>query len=152
MNQGWTQLSAAWWREAAELGWAAPQVVAHRVTRMMLAGAAPEARDRREFTRMGAEKLAAFQTSWQTMASRSLALQQQWVQQAMAMGWSMALGGAWLGPSQWSRVMAKPMNDAWAAALDVSLHGLRPVGRKAKANARRLSRTPLARPGRTRRR
>ena len=46
--------------KAAELAFAAPQVVAHRVTRMAIAGPSLSERDRKEFQRMGAEKTAAF--------------------------------------------------------------------------------------------
>ena len=49
--------------QAVELSLAAPQVVAQRVARISRAGATPSAADRREFTRMGAEKVAAF---WQS--------------------------------------------------------------------------------------
>ena len=42
-------------RQATDLAVAAPQVVAHRLTRMAMAGANPSARDRREFTRMVSE-------------------------------------------------------------------------------------------------
>jgi hypothetical protein len=51
-----------------ELGVAAPQVVAHRTARMMLAGGAPSARDRRELQRMGTEKILAFNEAWTAMA------------------------------------------------------------------------------------
>ena len=50
-------------RQATDLAVAAPQVVAHRLTRMAMAGANPSARDRREFTRMVSEKQTAFQQS-----------------------------------------------------------------------------------------
>ena len=41
--------------QAAELALAAPQVVAHRVARMALAGATPSERDRKEFERLKAK-------------------------------------------------------------------------------------------------
>ena len=53
--------------QASELMVAAPQVVAHRLGRMALAGPKPSAKDQREFHRMGAEKLAAFGEAWQAM-------------------------------------------------------------------------------------
>ena len=46
--------------KVTELAFAAPQVVAHRVTRMAIAGPSLSERDRKEFERMGAEKTAAF--------------------------------------------------------------------------------------------
>ena len=45
-------------RHTGELAAAVPQVVAHRVGRMMAAGPLPGARDQQEFYRMGAEKVA----------------------------------------------------------------------------------------------
>lgn len=54
--------------KAAELGFAAPQVVAHRITRMLMAGVTPTARDRKELRLMGTEKMAAFAESWNAMA------------------------------------------------------------------------------------
>jgi hypothetical protein len=43
--------------KAAEISFAAPQVIAHRLTRMASSGSNPSARDRREFQQMGMEKL-----------------------------------------------------------------------------------------------
>ncbi len=59
-------------RQATDLAVAAPQVVAHRLTRMAMAGANPSARDRREFTRMVSEKQTAFQQSWAAMGMQSI--------------------------------------------------------------------------------
>jgi len=41
--------------QAAELAWAVPQVVAHRLARIAGAGLKPTLRDRKEFARMVAE-------------------------------------------------------------------------------------------------
>ena len=49
--------------QATELAFAVPQVIAHRVARMMLAGPNPSTTDRREFHLMNSEKLAAFNES-----------------------------------------------------------------------------------------
>ena len=54
--------------KAAELAIAVPQVVAHRVTRMAIAGPALSARDRKEFELMVAEKKSAFSEAWNAMA------------------------------------------------------------------------------------
>jgi hypothetical protein len=107
-------------RQAGELAIAVPQVVAHRLTRMALAGANPSARDRREFSGMAQEKVHAFWQSW------------------FAMGWAVltATQKAWLAGLQGARV---PLLDAQA----VLAHGMAPVHRKATANARRLARTRL---------
>lgn len=107
-------------RHAAEVAFAAPQVVAHRLTRMALAGPMPNARDRREFHGMAQEKVHAFWQSW------------------FAMGWAMtqAMQQAWMAMLQGARV---PMLDAHG----ILAKGLAPVHRKATANARRLARTAL---------
>jgi hypothetical protein len=107
-------------RQAAELAVAVPQVVAHRLTRLALAGSVPSARDRREFHGMGQEKVHAFWQSW------------------FAMGWAMtqAMQQAWIAMLQGARV---PLLDTQA----ILSRGLAPVHRKATANARRLARTRL---------
>lgn len=107
-------------RQATELAIAVPQVMAHRLTRMALAGPVPNARDRREFHGMAQEKVHAFWQSW------------------FAMGWAMtqAMQQAWIAMLLGARV---PLVDAQA----VLSRGLAPVHRKATANARRLARTSL---------
>ena len=107
-------------RQSAELALAVPQVMAHRLTRMALAGPFPNARDRREFHGMGHEKMLAFWQSW------------------FAMGWALTQAGqqAWLAALQGARV---PLLDTEA----ILSRGLAPVHRSATANARRLGRTRL---------
>lgn len=107
-------------RQSAELAIAVPQVMAHRLTRMALAGPLPNARDRREFRGMGNEKVLAFWQSW------------------FAMGWAVLQAGqqAWLAALQGARV---PLLDT----QKVLSQGLAPVHRRATANARRLGRTRL---------
>lgn len=51
------------WIQACEIAWAAPQVITYRMMRMMWGGWPPNARDRREYTRMGQEKTDAFTQS-----------------------------------------------------------------------------------------
>jgi len=107
-------------RQASELAVAVPQVVAHRLTRMALAGPSPNARDRREFHGMGAEKVVAFWQSW------------------FAMGWAMveSMQKAWIAGLQGARVPLIDMQHVWA-------RGMAPVHRKATSNARRLAKTRL---------
>ena len=64
-------------QQTAGLAMAVPQVVGHRLTRMALAGPQPNARDRAEFHRMGAEKVVAFSQGWLTMQTRLWQAQQQ---------------------------------------------------------------------------
>lgn len=125
--------SAALATQAAELAFAAPQVVAHRVARMAAAGARPSARDREEFTRMVAEKQAAFFESWGAMAVQAAA-----AQHALAASWWQSCwalpGGALTQGQAWAR-------QAQGEALGVLGKGLAPVHRKAVANAKRLARS-----------
>ena len=123
--------------QTAQMMHAAPQVVAHRLRRMALAGPQPSERDRREFHRMGAEKLAAFGEAWQAMTWQVLKSNQQLALSMMRTWWPL------LDP----RVVSKAATldqatQAWqAATLDILGQGLRPVHRRAVANARRLGRT-----------
>ena len=120
--------------KAADLAFAVPQVVAHRVTRMAIASPSLSKRDRKEFHRMGAEKMAAFSESWSAMAMQAFRANQ-------------ALAASFLR-SFWSPLWRKPSASAIAAqlqnaALGVLDKGLTPVHRKARANAKRLARTKL---------
>ncbi len=116
-------------RQTLGLSMAVPQVVAHRVGRMAAAGATPSARDRREFVRMGAEKVAAFYESWAAMGLAALHAQQSL--------WRAVLGAPWLGVA--GRL---PSSAALAdQTLRILAQGLAPVHRRAVGNARRLGRT-----------
>ena len=125
--------------QSLELAWAAPQVVAHRLSRMATAGAQPSRTDRREFARMGHEKVLAFYQSGVAFWTHMLRLQMQWSQSLLAMGWTMALGGRPRGPS------SRSAGDAAARMLAA---GLAPLHVTAVANAKRLN----ARSGRRMRR
>ncbi|MDB5897747.1 MAG: hypothetical protein JWP22_3272 [Ramlibacter sp.] len=107
-------------RQATELAIAVPQVMAHRLTRMALAGTSPNARDRKEFHGMGQEKMLAFSQSW------------------FAMGWAAteAMQKSWLAVLSGARV---PMMDMQAVLSE----GMKPVHRKATANAKRLRKVSL---------
>jgi hypothetical protein len=110
----------------AELGFAAPQVIAHRLTRMTLAGPTISARDRKEFTGMVREKQDAVAQAWLGMFAEGVRLQQQF---AVSL-----LTGA--KPSQHAA-------RAKSAASRIASTGLAPFHRKAVANAKRLARTKL---------
>ena len=124
---------AALTRKTAELGVAAPLVIAHRLTRMALAGHTPSIRDRREFTLMSSEKTAAFYESWNAMFSQSIRIQQE----ITASIWR-SLWLYWLNTTS-SAVL--PKIDLPHATLRVLSKGLAPVHRRAVANAKRLSGT-----------
>jgi hypothetical protein len=108
----------------------APFVVAQRLLRM--GNPAPNAADRRDLDRMGAEKLSALQEGWMAMALQVFELQQR--------AWVTLLQAAWtpwrpgMAMQSWSRGIAD-VDAVWAA-------GLRPATRQVSANARRLARTP----------
>jgi hypothetical protein len=125
-------------KQTSELMLAAPQVVAHRLGRMAVAGPRPNAKDQREFHRMGAEKLAAFGEAWQAMTLQMLKSNQQ-LAASMMRSW-------WPGlTSRSSSAKAAPVTKAAAAwqhaALDILGQGIRPVHRRAVANAKRLGRS-----------
>ena len=61
-----------------EMTLASAQVIGYRTGRMALAGAAPNARDRREFALMGQEKIEAGAQSAQAMAAHMMTMSQPW--------------------------------------------------------------------------
>ncbi len=107
-----------------------PFVMSQRLLRM--ANPAPNAADRRDFDRMGAEKLAALQEGWMAMTLQACALQQR--------AWVSLLQSAW---TPWRPGTAMQMWFRGMADVDTVLaSGLRPATRQVSANKRRLSRTP----------
>ena len=122
-------------QQAAELAVAVPQVVAHRVTRMALAGPHPSPRDRKEFARMVAEKNEAFAEAWREMMLHGARARQ-------ALG--ATLVASFLAAARGRRPSpARSVAQLQQATLGVLGKGLAPVHRKAVANARRLARTKL---------
>jgi len=121
--------------KTAELAWAVPQVVAHRVTRMAIAGSKPSARDQKEFKLMVAEKNAAFNESWAAMATQAMV-----ANQAMALS---LFRSFWLPLGKRGPTAASVTAQVQRAAMEVLTSGLTPVHRKAVANAKRLGRTKL---------
>lgn len=119
--------------KSVELAFAAPQVVAHRVARMAAAGAIPSPRDRREFERMGTEKVAAFSESMNAMARQTLRANQTLSTALFRTFWS-----PWTGSNA-----LRLGRDLQGAMLDVLDKGISPVHDKATANAKRLARTRL---------
>lgn len=135
-NQPRSRPSAPLSVQAAELALAVPQVVAHRMTRLAISGPLPSARDRREFHRMGHEKLSAFSESVQAMVRQTCHAQGQWAAATLPSIWF-----PWMPQAQGaaSAAPARLLGDL-AQVLD---HGLAPLHRRATANARRLGRTRL---------
>ncbi len=122
-------------RRAAALAIAAPQVVAHRMTRMAMAGPMPSARDQREFSRMVGEKNTVFAEAWQAMMRQTVHAHQTLAFALLRSVWSPS---AW-GPVALHNTAAEIQN----AALGILDKGIAPVQRKAVANAKRLTRTRL---------
>jgi hypothetical protein len=120
--------------QAAELSLAAPQVVVHRLARMASAGATPSAADRREFARMGTEKVAAFWQSWFAMGLS--AWQQAWQPWTGAWGWPATPFAARARRGAGAAAVA----EASRAAGRILAAGLAPVHGRAVANAKRLAR------------
>lgn len=118
-------------QQAVELSFAAPQVVGHRLLRMAAAGSTPSARDQKEFTRMGTEKVLAFWQSWGAMW-----LQVAQAQMAMAQGVAAMAMAPWLG----GRGAAALRREMGGLGVKVLAAGLAPVHRAAVGNARRLGR------------
>lgn len=112
--------------KAAELGVAVPQVIAHRIARMALAGPAWSARDRKEFAGMVFEKQVSFAQSWFAMATEALRLQQQFLLSVAT-----------------AATPATHARRARQGALRLGDRALSPVHRKAVANAKRLAKTRL---------
>lgn len=121
--------------KSIELAAAVPRVVAHRVTRAVLAGPQLSERDRREFRRMVDEKQVAFMQSWGGMALQLWRVNHALTASALRL-LSSPLGGP--GPSA-ARLAAQLQREA----IGVLDKGLTPVHRKAVANARRLAKTKL---------
>ncbi|MBW7923934.1 MAG: hypothetical protein H3C59_04215 [Burkholderiaceae bacterium] len=130
----WLQLSRLW----LEIGWAAPQVIAHRTFRMLHGGPFPARADRDEFRRMFDEKAEAWiESTWrmssemgrQWFAIAGWAMQPRWLASpgsASAAHWRSAWSGA---ARQWTR-----------SAPRIAHLALGPVHRRVTANARRLGR------------
>lgn len=122
--------------KSMELAIAVPQVVAHRVTRIALAGPQLSDRDRQEFQMMIMEKHAAFAQAWGDMAMQAFR-----ANQALAASMVRLFFAPFFlqRPSAAAAVAAQVQN----AAIGVLSKGLAPVHRQATSNARRLAKTKL---------
>jgi hypothetical protein len=122
--------------KTAELAFAVPQVVAHRLLRMANAGPHLSARDRKEFARMIAEKNSAFGEAWNAMALQTL-------QSHRAFAASLALAATTPSSTRAAPAAHALATQLHQATLAVLGKGLAPVHRRAVANAKRLARTRL---------
>jgi hypothetical protein len=110
--------------QASQLTLAVPQVVAHRVTRMALAGPLPSRRDRAEFLRMGQEKSEAFLESWKAMTVAATQANQR-----IALSFFRSM---WTFPATLPMASAKQWQ---SATVEILGKGLAPVKGRAVANA-----------------
>jgi hypothetical protein len=136
-----------------EMLMAAAQVITHRTQRMAAAGPQPNARDRREFARMGSEKVDAARESATAMGAQMMALPWdlglRWWQAASRASAAAGALGASRTPAQ-ALARGKTLANALQATGHAAAHassagarvagrGLAPIHAKATANARRLS-------------
>lgn len=122
--------------KVTDLAFAVPQVVAHRVTRMAIAGPSLSERDRKEFHLMGAEKSAAIAESWIAIGMQMMRANQALSLFFVRSFWSPFFGGRPISAS----ALATQWQDA---AVRVLGKGIAPGHRRAVGNAKRLGRTKL---------
>jgi hypothetical protein len=118
--------------QTIELGLAVPQVIALRAARMAAAGASPSVRDRKEFYRMGAEKVLAFNEAWNAMAAQAFLENQK-----LALSFVQSLWFPWTHPRSSAKSASRKLT---RAGLGILGKGMAPARRRAVANARRLGR------------
>lgn len=135
MNKTARRKSLKMGKQATELMFAVPQVVAHRLGRMK--AGKTSARDRREFKLMSSEKVAAFGESWNQMAGQMIRANQQ-MAQAWASAWTFPLSAPSSAAAR--RSFLRTAAQMQGATLQVLASGLAPVHRRATANAKRLGR------------
>jgi hypothetical protein len=119
-----------------ELGFAVPQVVAHRLMRIAAAGPRPSSDDWNELWLMGAEKIVAYAESCNAMAL-----------EVLRANWAFALS---FGPGWWFSFplsarssRARTRRHIERTALAAFAKGMAPIHRRAVANAKRLGRPRL---------
>src|SRR6201987_980097 len=119
--------------KSMELALSVPQVFAHRLTRIALAGPMLSDRDRKEFQTMVSEKHAAFAQAWSGMALHAFRANQAFTASTLRLFF------APLSQLSAASAAARLQN----AAIGVLGKGLAPIHRKAVSNARRLAKTRL---------
>jgi len=112
--------------QSAQVALAVPQVVGHRVTRMMNAGPVPNTRDMREFSRMSAEKTTAFAQSWFAIGMEMMRANQRL---------ALTMMGSWFSVTG----LGRHSQQMQSAALGIAVKGIAPVHRTVVANAKRLA-------------
>lgn len=143
---------AAFAATTAEMLTASTFVIGQRLARLCAAGAVPSARDRREFTLMGQEKLEAAAGSWQAMTRKLLVTSPRVALRTCEPVIAVMTAAAAFPTSQtpWQALalqakaagaigeMAQSASRLTDAAVAVMQAGLEPIHAKAVANAKRL--------------
>jgi hypothetical protein len=139
--------------KTSEMMLASAQVISHRTGRMATAGAIPSARDQKEFTLMGQEKIEAVAESTQAITAQMIRVNRQFGTLAFQQliggaGSVMALAAsrtiAQSGQRQAELVRDAVDNSADVAShlsgsiADLAHHGLKPIHSRATGNAKRL--------------
>ena len=138
--------------KTGEMMFASAQVIGHRTGRMAAVGSKPSARDRREFTLMGQEKVEAASASARSMTSHMVrantqlgtrAVQQMLtgVTDIMALAASRTAGQSIARQAKLVRTMTRSAGTASqlsASAARLAQRGLNPIHSRATANAKRL--------------
>jgi hypothetical protein len=113
-------------------------VVAQRTARMMAAGMMPSERDRKEFQDMGTEKVQVFWQSMNAMGMQVVKAQQEYALLAMSQwmsAWVVPLTVA--GMHSNSNAQHKQLRRSMEKVIE---HGMIPVSRQVRVNAKRLGR------------
>jgi hypothetical protein len=121
--------------KSMELALSVPQVVAHRVTRMTLAGPKLSDRDRKEFQMMVHEKHAAFAQAWSDMALHAYRANQ---------AFTFTMLRFFFAPFSYRKPSAaSAAAQVQNAGVGMLSRGLAPIHRKVVSNAGRLGKTKL---------
>ena len=145
----WSDLAT----KTLEMTLASPQVIGYRTGRMALAGAAPNARDRREFALMGQEKIEAGTQSAQAIAAHMMTMSHPWGGLAsrrllrastvfMSLASSRTSSQLIARQAAIARAVAQSavrMADVSKDAIKLAHRGLKPIHARATANAKRLA-------------
>lgn len=137
---------------ATEMSVAAAHTIGHRLNLMSHAGFEPNAAERREFVRMGAEKVTAFTKSAQAMSGEWTAMQKH-LTALMEHQWNMLTAAMTLNSARtltefvaaqeeyWQTVQqgTEASLTTWTLLAQTTHKGLLPLHAKATANARRLT-------------
>jgi len=121
--------------KSMELALSVPQVIAHRVTQMAIAGPTLSKRNLKEFEMMVNEKHAAFAQAWSGMAIHAFRANQAFAASMLRFFFMPFL----YEPLSAASAAAHAQN----AALGLLSKGLAPIHRKAVSNARRLAKIKL---------